>query len=129
MKKCKYCMSEIDDKAKICPHCGKRQKRSVIKTILSCIFLLFVVLVIIAIVTGGGDKDEAGIMTMDKVNAIQNGMRKSLRSSVATVSFQTLPVTASIKLSSILGMVTAALAQTLMLPSQTVKSPARLSWD
>lgn len=39
MKKCKYCMSEIDDKAKICPHCGKRQKRSVIKTILSCIFL------------------------------------------------------------------------------------------
>lgn len=74
MKKCKYCMSEIDDKAKICPHCGKRQKRSVIKTILSCIFLLFVVLVIIAIATGGGDKDEAGIMTMDKFNTIQNGM-------------------------------------------------------
>ena len=74
MKKCKYCMSEIDDKAKICPHCGKRQKRSVIKTILSCIFLLFVVLVIIAIATGGSDKDEAGIMTMDKFNAIQNGM-------------------------------------------------------
>lgn len=78
MKKCKYCMSEIDDKAKICPHCGKRQKRSVIKTILSCIFLLFVVLVIIAIATGGGDKDEAGIMTMDKFNAIQNGMTYDL---------------------------------------------------
>lgn len=74
MKKCKYCMSEIDDKAKICPHCGKRQKRSVIKTILSCIFLLFAVLVIIAIATGGSDKDETGIMTMDKFNAIQNGM-------------------------------------------------------
>lgn len=75
MKKCKYCMSEIDDKAKICPHCGKKQKRSVIKTILGCVMLFFAVMIVIAIVSdGGGDKDEAGIMTMDKFNAIQNGM-------------------------------------------------------
>lgn len=25
MKKCKHCQSEIDDKAKICPHCRKKQ--------------------------------------------------------------------------------------------------------
>ena len=25
MKKCKYCQSEIDQKAKVCPKCGKKQ--------------------------------------------------------------------------------------------------------
>lgn len=74
MKKCKYCMSEIDDKAKICPHCGKKQKRSVVKTILGCVVLFFAVMIVIVIASGGGDKDEASVMTMEKFNAIQNGM-------------------------------------------------------
>lgn len=74
MKKCKYCMSEIDDKAKICPHCGKNQKRSVIKTVIGSVFLIFAALIVIAITVGGEDEDEAGIMTMEKFNAIQTGM-------------------------------------------------------
>ena len=28
MKKCKFCMEEIDEKATICPHCRKKQKKS-----------------------------------------------------------------------------------------------------
>lgn len=44
MKKCKYCMSEIDENAKICPNCRKKQgsKKIYIKiVILIIIFLIF----------------------------------------------------------------------------------------
>ena len=26
MKKCKFCMTEIDDKAKVCPQCGRQEE-------------------------------------------------------------------------------------------------------
>lgn len=31
MKKCKYCKSEIDAKAKVCPHCKKKQGPKIVK--------------------------------------------------------------------------------------------------
>lgn len=44
MKKCKYCQSEIDKKAKICPNCRKKQGSGVLKGI--CIFFgIFLIVV------------------------------------------------------------------------------------
>lgn len=53
-KKCKYCQTEIDAKAKICPHCKKKQggKGKIIA-------IVVVVLVIIAIIGGSGDEDQS----------------------------------------------------------------------
>lgn len=41
MKKCKYCQSEIDQKAKICPHCRKKQSHAniILFTIVSLIII------------------------------------------------------------------------------------------
>jgi len=46
MKKCKYCKSDIDDKAKICPNCNKKQKGgcfTVLGTVCVIIFLIILV--------------------------------------------------------------------------------------
>lgn len=51
MKKCKYCQSEIDDKAKICPNCGKKQSHNVRNIVLGAI----VVLILIAAFNGNDD--------------------------------------------------------------------------
>lgn len=44
MKKCKYCFSEIDENATICPVCKKKQKsnKNAILTIIQIILVLFV---------------------------------------------------------------------------------------
>ncbi len=42
MKKCKYCQSEIDVKAKICPHCQKKQSKSKLPIILLVMFVLII---------------------------------------------------------------------------------------
>ena len=43
MKKCKYCQSDIDDKAKICPNCRKKQGPKVLKWVLIAVFGLLLV--------------------------------------------------------------------------------------
>lgn len=63
MKKCKYCCSEIDDKAKICPHCGKRQPvKSVAATVfaivLICVVVVFVVAILLPTDESAGFTDE-----------------------------------------------------------------------
>lgn len=50
-KQCRHCKSEIDAKAKVCPHCGKKQKRG----ILSKILIAVVVLLVLAAAFGKGD--------------------------------------------------------------------------
>ncbi len=40
MKNCKYCLSEINKKAKVCPVCGKSQESFVIKFILILIIIM-----------------------------------------------------------------------------------------
>lgn len=43
VKKCKYCQSEIDAKAKICPHCSKKQNSIKKWIFLGVFFLLFII--------------------------------------------------------------------------------------
>lgn len=44
MKKCKYCQSEIDQKAKICPHCRKKQSNTgvILTIVISLTIVVFV---------------------------------------------------------------------------------------
>lgn len=45
MKKCKYCQSEIDEKAKVCPKCGKKQGFP--------IWLIVVIVIVVIAIIGG----------------------------------------------------------------------------
>lgn len=58
-KQCKYCKQEIDAKAKICPHCRKKQKPS------GCLIAVIAVVVIVVIAIAGsamsgGEKTNSG---------------------------------------------------------------------
>lgn len=73
MKKCKYCKTEIDKKAKICPNCRKSQS-SFIK-ILGIALGLFIIIIGIAALSGGSDEDNNKCyITLDEFNKIQSGM-------------------------------------------------------
>lgn len=52
-KKCKYCKTEIDKKAKICPSCKKKQSNP-LKTIL----IVFLVLIVLAAIGSNGSKED-----------------------------------------------------------------------
>ena len=54
MKKCKYCQSEIDAKAKICPNCRKKQGSHVARWILLGLFALLLV----SCFAGGEENEE-----------------------------------------------------------------------
>lgn len=54
MKKCKYCKSEIDSKAKICPNCRKKQGFSKVLGII----LIFIGIIIIAAATTDTEETE-----------------------------------------------------------------------
>lgn len=60
MKKCKYCQSEIDSKAKICPHCNKKQKNNKLLIIIA----VFILVIVIAI-SNNGDNAKEGTITND----------------------------------------------------------------
>ena len=79
MKKCKHCQSEIDDKAKVCPNCRKKQTNPVVKAI--CIFFgaMFIIGGLATVFsdtdTETTSKEDKGCyMTIDKFNQINNGM-------------------------------------------------------
>ena len=46
MKKCKYCISDIDEKAKICPNCRKKQTKSISGKTLLVLFIIFLKLLV-----------------------------------------------------------------------------------
>ena len=54
-KKCKYCQSEIDKKAKICPNCRKKQG---MPKWLIAIIVIFVIIVFASM--GGGEESSSG---------------------------------------------------------------------
>ena len=51
MKQCKYCKSEIDSKAKICPNCRKRQGNTFVRIIVGVFVGLFIIIIISAAVS------------------------------------------------------------------------------
>ena len=58
MKKCKFCMTEIDDKAKVYPQCGRKQPSKAKKIVGIVLLALCAIIVIAAIAGGSGDKDK-----------------------------------------------------------------------
>lgn len=63
MKRCKYCQSEIDKKAKICPNCRKGQ--GIPKWI---IIAIIAVVIIVPIIVGSTDNNSASNSTSPKSN-------------------------------------------------------------
>lgn len=51
MKKCKYCQSEIDSKAKICPNCRKKQKK------LPWWAIVLIIIIVIGVISSLGSSD------------------------------------------------------------------------
>lgn len=54
MKKCKYCQSEIDSKAKVCPNCKKKQGPHIVRWVILGVLLLGLV----SCVMSGNDEKE-----------------------------------------------------------------------
>lgn len=79
MKKCKYCQTEIDKKAKICPKCNKKQAH-----IIRWILLVLLAIIVIGAITGGGDDNnfqkeyrQNDVVTYKDVNYIIIGVDKT----------------------------------------------------
>lgn len=55
MKKCKYCQSEIDIKAKICPNCKKKQGKS---KLLIALIIIILIMIIVSISSGSDESSK-----------------------------------------------------------------------
>jgi RNA polymerase subunit RPABC4/transcription elongation factor Spt4 len=63
MTTCKHCGKEIAKKAKVCPHCGGKNKPAIYKRKWFIALIVLVVLAVVVSVTSGGSDD-----TVDKSN-------------------------------------------------------------
>lgn len=57
MKKCKFCKQEIDNKATICPYCRRKQKKSLLGTLITILIFLIVLIVILSAIANKNDND------------------------------------------------------------------------
>jgi len=64
MKSCKACGAEIAKSAKVCPHCGAKQKGK-----LGIIAIVVVVIIILAALLGSGDAEESKVDNSGATNA------------------------------------------------------------
>ena len=72
MKQCKNCKQTIDEKAKFCPYCGKKQNntaKTIIIVLLSCLLLL-IILVTILIVSIGALKESPATNEVSSANVL-----------------------------------------------------------
>lgn len=81
MKKCKYCQSEIDDKAKVCPVCKRTQKgHGCLMIIAIFIVLSFGSFIMMSMSDSAIQKNVSGVsnsseyITMKEFNSIKSGM-------------------------------------------------------
>lgn len=68
MKKCKYCQTEIDPKAKICPNCRKKQGAPKWLIVLVVVIAL---IVIVSVSGGSGENAKEGNVSKDKTEATE----------------------------------------------------------
>ncbi|MDY2628498.1 MAG: hypothetical protein SOW08_09355 [Lachnospiraceae bacterium] len=81
-KQCRHCKLEIDAKAKVCPHCGKKQKRG----ILSKILIAAVVLLMLAAAFGkGDDTSDSKKAVTDAANTAGEGQSSAEASRLPTI--------------------------------------------
>lgn len=66
-KTCKYCKSEIDKKAKICPNCRKKQKGGILGKVLIAI----IILAIIGVALSGGGDDKSASTEAQKTESVK----------------------------------------------------------
>lgn len=72
-KKCKYCQSEIDKKAKVCPNCRKKQNHTVRNVVLGFVGFIFVC----ALMSGGDTTPVSNNNVSTNINnEIQNNNTK-----------------------------------------------------
>lgn len=69
-KKCKYCQSEIDVNAKICPHCRKKQGKPIVRIVLLSI-LGFIILMMIIGNLGSSNSSSSGSNNTQSVAEIK----------------------------------------------------------
>lgn len=75
MKKCKYCKSEIDAKAKICPQCHKSQSNKLLKALRIVLGIILIVVGISVLVNNTSEENENKCyITLEEFNKIENGM-------------------------------------------------------
>lgn len=81
-KKCKFCQSEIDYKAKVCPICKRTQKRGhgCLMSILSFFIIIGFIIAISSNMNDGIQQSVSGVdnkseyITLDEFNSIETGM-------------------------------------------------------
>lgn len=82
MKKCKYCQSDIDPKAKVCPKCGKKQG-------MPKWLIVVIVILVIAVVGGGiGAEEEATSNSSSSKNVSEKKETKKSFESTETVTYK-----------------------------------------
>lgn len=78
-KKCKFCKTEIDPKAKICPNCKMVQKNHVGLYVFLC-FIIFICIGVAAVLNTSNTIDNnsasknSELITLEEFNQIQSGM-------------------------------------------------------
>lgn len=79
MKKCKYCMSDIDEKAIICPHCKKRQNTSKIIILLIIALIIILTFLLVEMIIRSYVKDKVSNIDIedDAMNFIYNAIDKN----------------------------------------------------
>ena len=70
MKKCKYCQSEIDAKAKICPKCNKKQGNFFQKHPILTVIVALIIVGIIASSSGGSENSNKSGSNNTKENKV-----------------------------------------------------------
>ena len=76
MKKCKYCQSEIDDKAKICPVCKKKQNKIPLffRLLIGIPVLIIGITVLTQNTSVPTSQSATNKINIEKFNTIQTGM-------------------------------------------------------